>query len=137
MRVLFDLNVVLDLVLNRSPWVDDARPLAARVLAGEIGGYVAAISVATLFYIARRSVGNDQALRAVDLCLRTFEVAAVGQATLQYAAGMAGTDFEDNVQVAAALEAGLDLIVTRDADFTNQTLPVLAPADLERQLQSP
>lgn len=35
MRALFDLNVVLDLVLDRAPWSADARALVARVLAGE------------------------------------------------------------------------------------------------------
>jgi len=35
---------------------------------------------------------------------------------------MSGSDFEDNVQVAAAVDVGIDVIVTRDTDFTDRTL---------------
>lgn len=49
MRALFDLNVVLDLVLDREPWVTHARPLLERVLADQLQGYVAATSITTLY----------------------------------------------------------------------------------------
>src|SRR5438105_4009765 len=110
MKVLFDLNVVLDLFLNRDPWVEDARVLVTRVLAGELEGYVSAAAVPTLFYIARKSVGSDQAFLVVRRCLDTFEVALIGRTVVERAAAMSGRDFEDNVQVAAAIEAGLDVI---------------------------
>src|SRR5688572_32845129 len=101
MRALFDLNVVLDLVLNREPWVNDARPLLERVLADQIHGYVAATSITTLFSVASKNVSAHQALIAVLLCLETFEIAAVDRAVLAEAASMQGEDFEDDVQSSA------------------------------------
>ncbi len=49
-----------------------------------------------------------------------------------------GSDFEDNLQIACAQAAGLDLIVTRDAaGFTHATLPVVAPPDIAQYLPRP
>jgi hypothetical protein len=47
-----------------------------------------------------------------------------------------GRDFEDNVQVACALIAGLGAIVTRNsADFVAAPVPILSPAELLTRLQ--
>jgi hypothetical protein len=51
---------------------------------------------------------------------------------------MANRDFEDNVHVAAAVEAGLDIMVTRDpAGFAGAPLPAISPGDLARKLAAP
>jgi predicted nucleic acid-binding protein len=135
MRVLFDLNVVLDLVLDRAPWSGHAKALAARLLQGQIEGYVCSTSVPTLFYIVRKSAGADPALLSVQRVLQTFEIAGVGRSVLETAALMSGADFEDHVQTAAAEELGLDIIVTRDqAGFSVTKLRVAAPDVLEAEL---
>ena len=42
-----------------------------------------------------------------------------------------GIDFEDNLQIACAVEATLDAIVTRNPkDFAGSPVPVLTPAEL-------
>jgi len=42
-----------------------------------------------------------------------------------------GSDFEDNLQIACAVEARLDAIVTRNPkDFAGSPVPVLTPAEL-------
>src|SRR5690349_6947487 len=98
MRVLFDTNVVLDVLTSRQPWADEAKPLVARVLDGSLAGFVCATSLPTVFYVARRTVGNAQALAVVQLTLRTFEIAPVGRDVLEAAAVMPGADYEDHVQ---------------------------------------
>ena len=46
-----------------------------------------------------------------------------------------GIDFEDNLQIACAVEAKLDAIVTRNAkDFVASPVLVLTPAELLAQL---
>src|SRR5665213_4259924 len=137
MKVLFDLNVVLDLLLDRAPWAQDAKALVAHVLAGRIDGYVCATAIPTLFYIARKSVGTDGALLTVTRCLAAFEIIAIGRSTLERASQMGGRDFEDNVHAAAAVEAAIDLIVTRDpAGFAGAPLPFFSPAELVAQLSA-
>jgi hypothetical protein len=58
--------------------------------------------------------------------------------TLSEADQFPGTDYEDNIQIAAATIAGVDFIVTRDrTGFTASPIPVLAPADLVARLPPP
>jgi hypothetical protein len=94
-----------------------------------------ATSLTNLFYIARRFLGRDDARRAVRSCLQTFPVLAVDATLLRQADALPGTDFEDNVQLAAAVSFQLDAIVTRDlSGFPGATLPVFTPADLLSRL---
>jgi len=54
MRILFDTNVILDVLLAREPFVDVANQLFSKVENREIQGYVAAITLNNLFYIIRK-----------------------------------------------------------------------------------
>jgi len=66
---------------------------------------------------------------AVQRCLATFDVLSVNHALLQQAADMAGSDFEDNIQIAAARGAGAALIISRDTSgFSHSEVPVLSPS---------
>jgi hypothetical protein len=50
---------------------------------------------------------------------------------------MLGSDFEDNILIAAAVTSRLDAIVTRNpSDFSHSPIPVLEPAELLRRLTS-
>lgn len=134
MKVLFDLNVVLDVFMNRSPWVADSQAAVQLVLDQKAVGYVSAISVTTLFYICRRAIGTEKARLVVERCLAVFEVATVDQAVLLAALAAPGGDFEDNVQLASAQASGVDALVTRDASGFNRTqTPVLSPKELVEQ----
>jgi predicted nucleic acid-binding protein len=137
MRPLFDINVLLDLFLNRAPWVADAIALWQANRAGRIAGCVAAFTLPTLYYVMGKQVGTAAALAAVRDCLNELEVIPVGRTTLEEAYRLSGVDFEDSLQLACAIEAGTDAIVTRDpAGFAGAPVPVLSPADLVARLQA-
>ena len=128
-RFLLDTNILLDVFLNRQPWVVDAKALWQAHEDGRLTGYITATSLTNIFYIARKHVNLEAARDAVRTCLETFEICAVDRAVLESAAVLAGNDFEDNVQLMCASVASLDAVVTRDpADFKHANLPILAPA---------
>jgi hypothetical protein len=55
---------------------------------------------------------------------------------LETALLLAGSDFEDNVQIAAAQEADLRLIVTRNgADFAHSAIPPVEPPEVLLRLE--
>lgn len=90
------------------------------------------------FYIVRRQAGLAAARAAVQACLNTLDIAPVDQITLLAAQAMAGPDFEDGLQTACAVQAGVDAIVTRDTQgFAASPVPVLLPADLVAALSGP
>ena len=131
MRVWLDPNVVLDALLRRPPWHAEAATIVDASEQGRLVCAVVSLSIANLFYIGRRIVGLPQARRDVRICLQTFEVLPVDRGTLEAADVLPGSDFEDNIQIAAAVAAAVDAIVTRDpAGFSASPVTVLTPAQL-------
>jgi len=135
MKILLDINILLDVFLNRKPWVVEAAALFTLHQEGRIIGSVSAATIPTLFYIMRRNSSLIQSKDAVRECLNWFEIIPVGRQTLELAQGLTGSDFEDNLQIACAIEARLDAIVTRDAKgFLGSSIPFLTPAELIARL---
>ena len=102
-----------------------------------VDGLIAAHSVTTLFYLVERYANRQQAVLAINDLLRVFRVAAVDQKVLMQAMALNWRDFEDAVQVCAAIEAGGHYIISRDATgFAGAGLPVLSPADMLQLLNA-
>jgi predicted nucleic acid-binding protein len=129
-RMLVDLNVLLDVLLDRAPHADAAAELWATIEKGEVEGLLAAHAVTTLHYLATRSGGRAFGDRCVASVLSVFSVANVDATVLQRAITMRWTDFEDAVCAAAAMAAGCQVIVTRDPrGFRKGPLPALSPSE--------
>ena len=131
MKVLFDTNVVLDVLLEREPHLDVAAKLLALVDNGRMEGSICATAVTTIYYIAAKSFGRRRAHAQIQELLALLEVAPVDRDVLDRALDLDFGDFEDAVVHEAARNAGAAAIVTRDfADFANATLPVFDPREL-------
>lgn len=131
MNVLLDTNVVLDVLLDREPWVQEAQQIWQACESKRISGYLLASSITDIFYIARRLVGIEKARQAVELCLSTFVICPIDRTILELAIQFQGKDFEDNVQIAAAMIIGIKTIVTRNtADFDTTDVAIVAPQQL-------
>lgn len=62
-------------------------------------------------------------------CLTAFQILPIDERTLLAADSLAGNDFEDNLQIAAAAAAHLDYIVTRNvADFSASSIRAVTPS---------
>ena len=130
MRVLLDTNVVLDVLLSREPWFDDAQALWLAADNGQLSVFLSAASLTDIHYIARRLADAERARQAVRVCLDAFEILAADRAALERAQQLGGADFEDNLQIACAEAAGLDAIVTRDtAGYADSGVAILSPPD--------
>ena len=69
------------------------------------------------------------------MSLATFEIIPVGRLELEQADAMTGSDLEDNVCMACAVNARLDAIVTRNTkDFAGSQILVLTPTQLLARL---
>lgn len=130
MRILVDLNLVLDVLLDRQPHAEAAAALWASVEASEADGMIAAHCVTTLHYLATRSGGRAFADECVAGVLTVFGVAPVDDAVLQQALGMGWPDFEDAVCAAAGVAAGCHAVATRDpTGFKRAALPVMTAGE--------
>lgn len=128
---MLDANVVLDVLLRRAPFHEPAGQLLSRAERGDIQGYICASVVTTIFYLARKVVGLDQAHRQVRTILSILDVAPVTGAVLQEAADSNMSDFEDAVVAASARQMQVGAIATRnERDFAKARVSVYSPASL-------
>jgi len=134
-RALLDTNIILDALLAREPF---GMQVAAVWQAHEdelFTGYLSAITPATVFYVARRQLDKEQALRMVNDLTDTFEVCAVNHEVLRSALHLEMEDFEDAIQSASALAEGLDFIVTRNLkDYKKSPVKAISPVEFIKQL---
>lgn len=127
--VLIDTNVVLDLLLARPAFVQDARRISALIEAGTCRGLLCATTLTNVDYLARKQLGATSARAAVAALLDLFDVAAVTRATLLQAVSSAMSDFEDAVQAYSAQQAGAQAIITRDlGGFAKSPVRAYTPA---------
>lgn len=127
-RVLFDTNVILDVLLARAPFVDAASLLWALAESRAIQGLVSAHAVTTVHFLAGRQRDRTFARDVTQGVLSVFDVAPVTGDVLRAAVARAGPDFEDDTCLEAGINAGCDLLITRDeSGFPDSPLPVLEP----------
>ncbi len=131
LRVLVDLNVVLDVLQHRAPFYEDSAQVLAAAEAGLVEGWLAAHSFTTLYYLYAKHYSSEAARAALTQLLAILQVAPVTQATIERALQLPYGDFEDAVQIASAQETGVDYVVTRNpSDFSAGPVPVVQPAEL-------
>lgn len=129
-RVLFDLNVILDVLMRREPFFADSARLWALAETGQIEGFVAGHSFTALFYLYQCQSDLERAYQALRRLLRVFQVASVDRQTIEMACDLAWLDFEDVVKATAANGAGCHYLVIRNPqDYGDQQLTVIQPAD--------
>jgi predicted nucleic acid-binding protein len=128
-RLLLDLNVFLDVMLDRSPDADVAAALWGAIERGQGTGLIPAHGVTTIFYLLEKARDAAFAREGVARLIGVFAVAPVDDAVIRRAIVLAWPDFEDAVCAAAAEASGCDALVTRDPDgYPNAPLPVIDPA---------
>ena len=131
MKVMLDLNVILDVVQNRSPWAESSARVCTYVESGKkIKGYVSAHGITTVYYIARKNAGRQVAEQAIDWLLGLCDPCPCDRRVFQRARSLPLADFEDAVVVASAEAAKCDYIVTRNVQhFRESPVPAITPVD--------
>jgi predicted nucleic acid-binding protein len=143
MKLLIDINVILDVIEEREPFREDSGELLTRLELGDASdgphGFIAGHTVTTVYYLAARARGRNVAAAAVADLLRIVKVVPLELIDFTHALTLHGAgvkDFEDAVQATAALKVGADALVTRDRRHyrTIPDLAVLTPAEALRRL---
>jgi predicted nucleic acid-binding protein len=126
--ILLDTNVLLDVLLARRPFVENAQRLWSLAERGHIRAAVSAVSFLNVYYIVRRLASRPQADRAIRGMRAIFQVVPVDREIIDQAIEFGSADFEDAVQLACAVRAGALCIVTRDErHFSRSPIPAMAP----------
>jgi len=82
MRVLIDTNIILDVLFDRQPFVEDAVKLWQLVEAERVIGCLTATTLTNIFYIARKQLGTERTREVIADLLAVFEICPVGKEIL-------------------------------------------------------
>jgi len=134
-KVLVDLNVLLDVIQRREPHYAASAEVLSLIAAGELDGAVAGHALTTIDYVVSRFAGRKSADEAVDWILGGMEVVAEGRDVFLRPRSFEMKDFEDAVVAAAAEQVHADRVVTRNVDdFEHSPVPAVTPRELLAEL---
>ena len=137
MKILFDTNVILDVLLLRKPYHYAATFLIAEVENCKIEGYLCPTTITTISYLVSRVKGANEAKRIIKNLLNIFELTQVNKSSLESALNHKISDYEDAVLHESASQIDLDGIVTRNIkDFKYASLKVYDPEELTGIIKS-
>ncbi len=135
MKILVDTNVILDVLCNRMEFVKDSLKVFKHCEAGQITGYISALSVPNIVYIMRKELDSGKIKEILAKLTTIFTVVDLRETDLLKAADMDYSDYEDALQTVCGIRAKVDYIVTRNVkDFMNSTIPAIKPEELIGQL---
>jgi predicted nucleic acid-binding protein len=130
MKVMLDLNVVLDVVQRREPFYTASATVLSQAVEGEHVACLPGHALTTLHYIVAKHASRKQAGTLVDWVLAHLEVVAQDRAQFVRARSLKFEDFEDAALASAAEAAVCKCIISRNvADFRNSPVPAVTPEE--------
>lgn len=130
MNILLDTNIVLDILLAREPFLEDAKEIFLLIENGEVEGFVCTTTMTTIHYLIGRQTDKSNADSLILDILTLFEVALVDKEVLKEASLNNGIDYEDSVIYCSAKKAEVDMIITRDKrGFKKSEIQTLKPKE--------
>jgi predicted nucleic acid-binding protein len=136
-KPLIDINICLDSALQRKPFAIQAGKILSYSEKKTINGFVAAHGFDTIFYLLRKKYGARKCYEAIKAIRETIQIAPVTQSVIDDALDTRWKDFEDGIHYQAALAAGCNAVISRNAkNFKQADLPILSPQEFLDQLTS-
>ena len=128
-KILIDTNVLLDYLLEREPFFEDAKRIMVSCAEGKVKGCIAAHSIPNIFFILRKDYNTKERREILSTLCSIFDVEGIDKAKLL--SGLANEDFldfEDCLQMECAKSYGADYIVTRNVtDYSASEVKAIEP----------
>lgn len=130
MKVMIDLNVLLDVIQKREPHFGASAKTLALVVKNEINAYFPAHCLTTLHYIIQKHADINTANKAIDWVLAKLHIQPENEKDFLRARSIPMSDFEDAVISAIAESSKCTTIITRNVtDFKKSTIPAITPEE--------
>lgn len=130
-RILIDTNVLLDYLLTREPFYEDAKNVLLACVDGKAKGCIAAHSISNMFFILRKDYNAKERREVLYNLCSIFDVEGIDKTKLLV--GLQNedfSDFEDCLQMECAKAYGAEYIVTRNvSDYTASEVKAILPKD--------
>ena len=132
MHVLFDTNIILDILEKRLPFYDASQSALELCISGEVTGYIALHSISNIFYILRKRYSATDRRKLLLNIIDLLKIANADHKSVRNALEREDfSDFEDCLQDECAKQIHADYIVTRNInDFSTSDIPAITPENL-------
>ena len=129
LRILVDTNVLLDYLLCREPFEEDARKIVLACKQKKVVACIAAHSISNMFFILRKEFSAEERRSILTSLCQLFEVEGIDKdKIIEALSNEKFSDFEDCLQMECALAFKADYIVSRNIDdFKESKVPCLTP----------
>jgi predicted nucleic acid-binding protein len=114
MKVFLDTNILIDFIARREEFYQAAANIINLGVKGNIALYATPLTYATCIFIARKVLGYDGAVKAMQILDNYLHVTTMDETQCHHALFSQMPDFEDMLQFESAYAAGCDVIVTRN-----------------------
>ena len=116
MVALINTNVIMDFLMKREPYAEDAIEIVDLCKRQKITGYLAAHTISNLFYILRKDFSVLQRKEILNALCGIFGISGI-----------------DKRKILSALESGAEYIIIRNPlDFVNSRISAMEPGDFRR-----
>jgi predicted nucleic acid-binding protein len=133
--LLVDTDILIDFALDRRPHAAAAGRLLDALERRQATGFIAWHSVANFHYLVVSKQGASGTKAFLLDLLRFVQVAPTSTDSVRYAASLPMRDFEDALQVAAAVACGATTIATRNIrDYARAPVRATTPTILLKEL---
>lgn len=137
MTLLIDTDILIDVALARAPHAAEAGALLDALERRQADGFVAWHSVSNFHYLVAPKRGRSATKTFLLELTRFIQVAPTTTESLRYAAELTLADFEDALQVAAAVACGAAAIATRNVrDYARSPVRAATPRTLLAELRA-
>jgi len=137
-RVLVDVNICLDLLLDRKPHVTYSGQIFEAGEKGLVKLVISGLSFDTLFYIMRPALGARKSIEKLQLLLRYVHTGTIDHDTVKQALCSGWNDLEDALHYYCALHNNCRFLITRNKkDFKadSKSLRILSPEEFLEEHQ--
>lgn len=130
-KILIDTNVLLDYLLEREPFFENAKKVILSCTEGNTKGCIAAHSISNMFFILRKDFTAEERREILSSLCTIFDVEGIDKAKLLSALeNKEFLDFEDCLQMECAKSYGADYIVTRNvSDYSISDIKAILPSE--------
>jgi len=131
LKILFDINIILDVMLIRKPFLNSALQLLVEVEKKNIDGFLSASSITTIHYLIENAKNTKLADEKVAELLKIFNLSYIDKSIFESALSSKISDFEDALIHESAYRQEIDGIVTRNIkDFKHAKISIYDPDEL-------
>lgn len=130
-KILIDTNVLLDYLLERESYFENAKQVVISCVEGKVKGCIAAHSIPNMFFILRKDFTAKERREVLTNLCSIFDVEGIDKSKLL--SGLSNedfSDFEDCLQMECAKAYEAEYIVTRNvSDYATSEIKAIEPED--------